>query len=233
MRAKPKIISIIPARGGSKGVPRKNVRLLTGKPLIAYSIEASLNSNLIDRTIVSTEDAEIAEIAKKYGAEVIERPAGLATDTAKTELVMQHVIKVLEKQGYSPDLIVLLQPTSPLREKDDIDNAIKTLLKAKADSLVSVYDFFPYFLWEKKGKFAKPTNYNPKKRPRRQDKKVYRENGSIFITKRDILVKENCRLGGKITMYIMPEENSFDIDTEFDFWLVEQIIKNKKERFIK
>jgi len=227
MKHRPKIISIIPARGGSKGVPRKNIKLLAGKPLIAYTIEASLKSNLIDRTIVSTEDAEIAAIAKKYSAEVIEEPAELTADTAKMEPVLQHVVRTLEKKGYSPDLIVLLQPTSPLREKDDIDNALNTLLKAKADSLVSVYDFFPYFLWEKKGDMAIPTNYDPKHRPLKQEKKLYRENGSIYVTKRGILMNKNSRLGGKIALYIMPEENSFDVDTEFDFWLVEQIIKRK------
>jgi len=227
MKHKQKTVAIIPARGGSKGVPRKNIRLLAGKPLIAYSIEASLNSKFIDRTIVVTDDKDIASIARKYGAEIIDEPAELAGDTAKMEPVLQYAVKTLEKEGYSPDLIVLLQPICPLRDKDDVDNAIKTLLEAKADSLVSVYDFFPYFLWDKKEKFAVPLNYNPKKRPLRQERKFYRENGSIYVFKKEILMNKNSRLGGKMVTYEMPEENSFDTDTEFSFWLVEQIIKRK------
>jgi len=223
-----KIISIIPARGGSKSIPRKNIKLLAGKPLLAYSIEQSLNSKLVDRTIVSTDDKEIADIAKKYGAEVIERPAELATDTARTEPVLQHVVNLLESKGEHIDIIVLLQPTSPLREKEDIDNAINTLLKIKADSLVSVYDFYPYFLWDKKGDIGIPTNYDPQHRPIKQEKKFYRENGSIYVIKRDILMKQNCRLGGKIALYIMNESSSMDIDTEFDFWIIEQFIRKRK-----
>jgi len=230
MENKLKIISLIPARGGSKGVPRKNIRLLAGKPLIAYSIEQSKASKLIDKTFVVTDDDEIASIAKKYGAEIIKEPAELAGDRCLLDPVLQHAVKSIEEKGYKPDFIVLLQPTCPLRKKDDVNNAVKKLLETKADSLVGVYDFFPYFLWDEKDGLAISLNYNPEKRPLRQEKKIYRENGSIYIVKRDILMKKTCRLGGKIAMYIMDEDSSLDIDTEFSLWLVEQFIKKKEEK---
>lgn len=221
------IISIIPARGGSKGIPRKNIKLLAGKPLIAYTIETSLNSKLINRTIVSTEDREIAGISNEYGAEVIRRPKKLATDTAPTEPVLQDVVKYLEeKENYKPDLIVLLQPTSPLRKKGDIDKAIKQLIRTKADSLLSVKESDD-FLWKKENKVFKPVNYDFKNRPRRQDMNQYLENGSIYITKRNILMNKNCRLGGEVTCYVMDEEDSFEIDTKLDFYLTEKIIEVK------
>ena len=135
-----KIIAIIPARGGSKGVPRKNIKLLNGKPLISYSIRAALKSKFIDRVIVSTDDKEIAEIAKRYKAEVpYLRPAELAQDTSPTLPVLQHAVKYLEeKENYKTDLIVLLQPTTPLILASDIDSAIKQLIKTKTNSCVSI-----------------------------------------------------------------------------------------------
>lgn len=215
------IVAIIPARGCSKSIPKKNIKLLAGKPLIAYSIEQAKNSKLINKVVVSTDDDEIAEVAEKYGAEVIKRPDELATDTAPTEPVLQHAVKELEKQGYKADLIVLLQPTSPLREKDDIDDAIKTLQEKNADSLLSVCPNH-LFLWKEDGISI---NYDYKKRPRRQDMEQYAENGSIYVTKTNILMKENNRLGGKIALHIMKPENSLEIDDEFDFWLIEQMMR--------
>ena len=132
-----KIISIIPARGGSKRLPRKNILLLAGKPLIAYSIEQSFKSKYIDRTIVSTEDKEIAETSKKYRAEIIKRPKELATDEATTLVVLQHVLSVLREQNYNPDVVVLLQPTSPLRKTSQIDESIRKLIDNNANMVVS------------------------------------------------------------------------------------------------
>jgi len=218
------IISIIPARGGSKGVPRKNIKKLRGKPLIAYSIEQSLSSSYIDQTIVSTEDEEIAKVSQEYGARVIVRPKELAEDTTPTEPVLIHVIKELDKESIKPDYLVLLQPTSPIRREYDIDRAIEKLINGNGDSLLSVRENSS-FLWSKEGK---PLNYDYKVRPRRQDKEwELIENGSIYITKRNILLKEKNRLGGKIMTYIMPEWSSFEIDTPFDFELVEYICQNK------
>lgn len=230
---KHKILAIIPARGGSKGIPRKNIKPLCGKPLIAYTIEAALSSKYLDRVVVSTEDKEIAEIAREYDTEIMMRPMELAGDFAATEPVLEHVIKHLnETAGYRCNVVVLLQPTSPLRNSQHIDEALETFFSNKYDSLLSVC-LSHIFLWkvDKKGLYS--LNYDFRNRPRRQDiEPEYRENGAIYITKHDILTNTHNRLGGKIGLYIMPEENSPEIDTEFDFWLCEQLItfqRNKME----
>ena len=218
------IISIIPARGGSKGIPRKNLRQLCGRPLITYSIMQSLSSVFIDKTIVSTEDPEIAEVSLMYGADVVRRPSKLATDTASTETVLIHVMEELKKQNIHPDYVVLLQPTSPIRGPKDIDDAIKLLIDQSADSLLSVRENSSFF-WSKENI---PLNYDYKKRPRRQEKSwEFIENGSIYITKAEGLLKQKNRLNGKIVTYIMPDWASFEIDTEFDFELVEMIARSK------
>lgn len=219
------IIAIIPARGGSKGIPRKNMRLLAGKPLIAYSIEAAFKSKYINRVVVSTEDDEIAEISKKYGAEVIERPEELATDSAPTEPVIEHVLEWLKEQEYyKPDIIILLQPTSPLRTGKHIDEALDMFLNGYFGSLLSVCQSSA-FIWKMEESGAYSINYDYKNRPRRQDKEPeYIENGAIYIMRYKVLMENHNRLGGKIGLYIMPEEYSTEIDTEFDFYLCEHII---------
>ena len=225
-----KIVAVIPARGGSKGIPHKNIQELAGKPVIAYTIEAALGSEMLDRVIVSTDSEKIAEVAREYNAEVILRPKELAQDTTPTEPVLQHAIKYLEeKENYSPDLIVLLQPTSPIRNKDDIDNAIKKLIDTGADSLLGVCESHS-FLWKLKGEVPTPINYDYKNRKRRQEiDKEYKENGSIYITKRDILMEENNRLGGKIQIYVMDDTSSIEVDTLFDFWIAECILRYKNK----
>jgi len=218
------IISVIPARGGSKRIPRKNIRQLGGKPLIAHSIEQSLSSHYVDQTIVSTEDSEIAEISTKFGAKVIIRPQGLATDTTSTEPVLINVLEKLCEEGVEPDYIVLLQPTSPIRRPGDIDRAIEMLIDGLGDSLLSVRENKSFF-WSREGR---PLNYDYRARPRRQDKQwELVENGSIYITKKDLLLEERSRLGGSILTYIMPDWASFEIDTPFDFELVEYIFRKK------
>jgi len=218
------IVSIIPARGGSKGVPRKNIRKLRGKPLIAYSIEQSLSSPHIDQTIVSTEDAEIAEISREYGARVIVRPKELTEDMIPTESVLIHVIKELDKENIEPDYVVLLQPTSPIRRASDIGKAIETLIDGNGDSLLSVCEN-KSFLWSKD---SKPLNYDYRARPRRQEKEwELAENGSIYIMKTKLLLEKGNRLGGKIVFYVMPDWASFEIDAPFDFELVEYLTQKK------
>lgn len=225
-------LSLIPARGGSKGIPNKNIKFLDGKPLIYYSIEVAKKAKLVNKVVVSTDRKEIAAVAKKYGAEVIDRPAELASDESPTELTMIHAVVELEKSGYKPDYIVLLQPTSPLRYPDDVDNSINKILKDKADSLLSV-QFNKHFLWkDDKGKFT-PVNYDILDRPRRQDRDLeFLENGSIYVTKYDVLHAHKSRLGGKVGYYVMDEESSIEIDSEFDFWLAEMVLKkyNKQSK---
>lgn len=222
---KSNVVAIIAARGGSKGVSRKNIRLLAGEPLIAYTIKAALGSKVLSRTVVSTEDNEIAEIARECGAEIIMRPVELADDSAPTELALEHAVSYLEKtEGYKAEAIVLLQPTSPLRNSQHIDEALEIFFKNKYDSLLSVCPSHA-FLWKVDRKVLRPLNYDFQNRPRRQDRQPeYRENGAIYITKYNILMEDHNRLGGRIGLYIMPEENSREIDTEFDFWLCERLM---------
>ena len=220
---KPQILAIIPARGGSKGILRKNIMPLASKALITYTIEQSLHSRLIDRTIVSTEDETIKAIAEQYGAEVIERPKDLAGDTTSSELVIEHATNVLNEGGSNPDIIVFLQCTSPLRRENDIDNAIKLLFDKNYDSVFSITKN-RHFIWREDGDHLTAL-FDYKNRPRRQDRNPeYIENGSIFVFRRAIFEKEKNRICGKRGIYPMPYEYSFEIDTPFDFWLCEQII---------
>ena len=223
-------ISIIPARGGSKELPRKNIKLFHGKPLIAYSIESAKSSQSIDRVIVSTDDEEIADISKSFGAEVVMRPEAISADRSPSEDALIHVVNTLESSSsVSIDFIVFLQATSPLRPKGMIDQCLKKMTAQGGDSLVSVY-FETLFYWREENGEGKSI-HDYKVRPMRQDvkkeKKIYRENGSLYIMKRDVLMKGKNRLGGKIILYPMKHGESLEIDSEFDFWLLEKIAKRK------
>ena len=228
------IIAIIPARGGSKSVPRKNIRLLCGKPLIVYTIEAALSSKYIRRVIVSTEDLEIAEIAKECGAEVTVRPSKLAQDDTPSLPVFKHVIKHLEEvDGFSPDIIVVLQPTSPLRTVGDIDGAIQKFSETGCDSVVSVceVDHPPHWMYTLEGDRLKPLIEDGEKITRRQDApEVYRINGTVYVTYRDVIMKQNRVLGDDTRAYIMPQDRSIDIDTELDFKLAELLMKERESQ---
>jgi len=223
-----KILSIIPARGGSKGICMKNLIKLNKKPLLEYTVKASLESNLITKTIVSTDNSKISDYALKLGAEVIKRPPKLSTDKMAIELVVFHTLDVLKKkQNFIPDLIVLLQNTSPLRNSKHIDESIQLLLKKKYDSVFSAFKSH-YFLWEMLPKGSKPINYSPKKRPNRQEMhNQFIENGALFVTKYASFIKNACRMSNKIGIYEMPEELSYQIDSEHDKNLIENILKNK------
>lgn len=219
-------IAIIPARGGSKGIHRKNIKMLFGKPLIAHTIEQAMHSKLINKVLVSTEDTEIKIIAQEYLADVIDRPKELATDESSTESVIKHV---LENTGNSPR-VVLLQCTCPIRTNDDIDNAIKLMQYGNYDSVLSVTPS-KSILWKEVGKYGYPITYTSGNRPiRRQDMNYYVENGSIYVFKRDIFMKEQCRMFGKKGLYIMPKERSVDIDTEEDFEYLEWRNKNENRK---
>ncbi len=220
-------LAFIPARAGSKGIPHKNIRPLGGKPLIAWSIEQALAARRVDRVLVSTDGAEIALAAREHGAEVpFLRPPEISTDTASTEIAMLHAIGELENSGYRPDFVVLLQPTSPIRFPGRIDAAITYLEEHGADSLVSTCEIHP-FLW-KNPENAMPC-YDVQRRPRRQDvpasERLYEENGSIYITRTDVLLRDSCRLGGKIVSFEMSAAESIDIDTAHDFALANAILE--------
>jgi|TARA_B110000438_G_C15706449_1_gene603389 CMP-N-acetylneuraminic acid synthetase len=225
-----KIISVIPARGNSKGIPLKNLAKINGRPMLDYTVMASLNSKLVNRTIVSTDHKGILKVAENLGAEVIKRPKKFAQDKSPIEPVIKHVLDYLEKkENYIPDIIISLQNTSPLRTSKHIDEALSLLIKKNFDSIVSGY-FAHAFFWEvKKKSTIKPLNYNPQKRPNRQDMKLpFLENGAIYVTKYNSFKKTNCKIVGKIGYYKMPQELSYDIDSPHDLFIVEQIMKNKK-----
>ncbi|MCG3686701.1 acylneuraminate cytidylyltransferase family protein [Aliarcobacter butzleri] len=224
---KNKYLAIIPARGGSKRVPRKNVLDLCGKPLIAYSIEAGLKSKYIDKVVVSSDDEEILQISKKFEAETIKRPNELASDTATTFDAIKHTIENLEKYEY----IVLLQPTSPLRNSKHIDKAIEFLEEKKANAVISVCEMDHSPLWSNTlddtlsmNNFLKDEVLNK----RSQDlEKYYRLNGAIYICKTELLLKEKSFfLKENIFAYIMDRKSSVDIDENIDFQIARILIKN-------
>lgn len=226
------ILAIIPARGGSKGIPKKNIKLLAGKPLITYSIEAAIESEYINEVVVSTDDEEITQISKKCGAEVIKRPSELAQDDSPTIDAIIHVLNTPENEGYSVDIVVLLQPTSPLRTHEDIDNAINLFAKNmnKCDSLVSVceVDHSPYWSLKVEGDYLKPNFGEEYFKMRRQDlPKLYMPNGSIFISKKESLLNSKSFYNGNTIPYLMKTEESVDIDTIMDFKLAELILEDK------
>ena len=216
-----KIISIIPARGGSKGIPKKNIKQLFGKPLIVWTIKQALNSKYIDELYVSTDDEEIASISIKAGAKIIKRPKSISRDNTPTTPVLLHASEYL-KNNY--DIMMILQCTCPLRYTFQIDEAIKKFFKENADSLLTGY-INERFYWDFNGN---PLNYDYKNRPRRQEKEwEFIENGSFYIFKKDLFLRSKNFLGGKISQYIMPKWMSFDIDEPFDLELVNYLMKNK------
>jgi len=220
-------VAIIPARGGSKGIPRKNIKELCGKPLITYIIETALRVEELDRVIVSTEDKEIAEVAKKCGAEVpFMRPEELARDETPTLPVLQHAVKYLEeKENYKPDIVVLLYPTSPLLKHERVSEAIK-LLKARGfDSVLSVVEDRGHYWIEKDGTYVRLYPKDPKNR--QFEKPLLKENGAIYVCKRDILMRKNEIIGGKIGFLVMKREESVDIDELEDFEFVEFLMNRK------
>jgi CMP-N,N'-diacetyllegionaminic acid synthase len=213
-------VSIIPARGGSKGVPRKNIKPFAGKPLIAHTILHSLQTPCISETYVSTDDPEIQRVARDQGATVILRPSELAEDTSPLEPVLTHALSSMSQK---PDLVVVLQCTSPLRRPDDIENAVNTLLETNVDSVFSATRNKDLF-WRCTNEHLEPINYDYKNRQRRQDMpQEYIENGSIYVFRTNVFLKEGHHLCGTIGVYEMPREYSFEIDDPFDFWLCEKI----------
>lgn len=228
---KKKIIAIIPARGGSKGIPRKNIRILAGKPLIAHTILAAKNSKLIKRIFVSTEDEEIAKISQQYGAEIIKRPKKLAGDYVPSAPVLKNAIKQLEKkENYQPEIVVYLQPTDIFRPKGIIDKAIKKLLeKPQLDSIFAVYPTHKNF-WQKTQKNYKRLNKKGIKLVRQAKEPIFREDTGLVSVVRANLAKKGKRIGKKIEIIENNDPLSFiDIHDKFDLWLAEIIIEGLKK----
>jgi N-acylneuraminate cytidylyltransferase len=224
----PTFLVIIPARGGSKGIPKKNLRMVGGKPLICHTIESALESPLVNDIVVSTDSAEIAQVSRQYErVRVVDRPGHLALDATPTEPVLLHVLDRISEEGRPlPDYVVLLQPTSPYRKKGAIDGCIRKVLDNDADSLVSVCENHAFF-WQMKNGAPQPL-YDINNRPRRQDIKAadrwYRENGSVYVTRTSVLHSTGNRLGGKIVMQVMSEEESTEIDSLNELQVLDLIL---------
>tara|TARA_Y100001970_G_scaffold157466_1_gene192603 strand:- start:3106 stop:3753 length:648 start_codon:yes stop_codon:yes gene_type:complete len=210
-----KSLTVIPARGGSKGIPKKNIVDINGKPLIAYAIEASIKSKS-DETWVSTENDEISEIAKKYGAKVLNRPENLATDDTSSESVLLHFIKEVDDF----DILIFLQATCPLVKGSDINKALA--LMENHDSVISVSKF-DQMLW-----MGSKAMYDINNRQRRQNlEQRYVETGSIFMTTKEGLLRSKNRINGKVGFLEVPKWRSIDIDTFEDLELARKIMNSK------
>tara|TARA_B100002052_G_scaffold281497_1_gene290590 strand:+ start:599 stop:1282 length:684 start_codon:yes stop_codon:yes gene_type:complete len=221
---KRKIIVFIPARGGSKGIPLKNIKKFLGEPLIVHSINYAKDSKKVDKIILSTDHEEIQKIAEKNNIEVLKRPKSISNDIATTESAIEHFIYKynLDKKT----ICVLLQPTSPLRPKNSLDKILKTFIENKYDSMLTLSPIHP-LAWKINNQLIPMYDY--KNRPRRQDFQnedlIYDENGSVYIFTLDSFFKNNNRLGGKIGYYIFDEEYGKQIDTPLDFKILETIGK--------
>ena len=230
-----KILGLIVARGGSKGVPRKNLRTLCGQPLIRYTIETAIRSNSIDYIAISTDDAEIAEVAKsfEFATSHFLRPDNLATDKATIIPVIKHALSKLEELGYFFDAVLLLQPTNPLRTVDDIEKAVELLRTGKADSVMSVSkveDHHParMKLIGSDGYLEEPS-YAAKKfdAPRQSFEAVYLRNGAIYLFMTKLVIEKERIMGDRCLPHIIPRERAFNIDDEVDFVIVERSFKGK------
>jgi N-acylneuraminate cytidylyltransferase len=226
-----KVLAVIPARGGSKGLPGKNIKPLQKKPLIGWSIESAKQSKLIHKTIVSSDDNDIIRIAKEFGAETpFVRPDELASDTSSTKDVLKHALNYFNSLGEHYDYLVLLQPTTPFRKVGDIDNMITLAKESNADMVVSVKETTsnPYYvLFEEDDngclQKSKPSNFT-----RRQDcPTVYEYNGSVYVIKVSSLLENDSLSFNKTIKYKMDEFHSVDIDNQFDFDFAEFMLTRK------
>ena len=236
MASNPLILGIILARGGSKSVPRKNIRALAGLPMIAYSIQEGLKSKHISRLIVSTEDEEIAMIARQYGALVpFVRPRELATDTATSKDCLQQATRFMEEmEGKTYDYVIELMVTNPLKNADDIDAILEKLIRTGADSVISMAQLLDHhparikkIVDDRIMDFCVPEIPDS----RRQDLKpeAYIRNGSIYAMRRDVLMVQNARYGTADSRpYVMPEERSINVDSESDFLAAEILLARLK-----
>lgn len=219
-----RIIAVIPARGGSKGIPRKNIRLMDGKPLIAYAIENAQKTGMIENVLVSTDDEEIADISRMYGAKVIERPEKLGGDSVTLDPVIYHAVNAYETENGAVDIVITMQPTSPLMTVQTLKNALNSYLNKEADTMISAANR-PHLAWsEVDGKYV-PLY---KERLNRQYlPKHLMETGAFVISRREY-VTEKSRFGQKVDLYEMPEEEAVDIDDYADWTICEMRLKRKK-----
>ncbi len=224
-----KAIAIIPARGGSKGIPRKNLVSLLGRPLLAYALDAAKMATLIETVFVTTDDPEIASIAQESGASVIQRPAELATDKASSESALLHALEVIgERRGGLPECFTFIQCTSPLIEASDIDGTLEMVLTGAADTAFTAARFHG-FLWQLGSQGAEPLNHPLEHRPRRQDlPDRYLEAGSVYAMNTAGFLERRHRFFGRVSIYEVPVERCIEIDAHHDVLLCEAILKQRR-----
>lgn len=230
-----KILAIIPARGGSKSIPKKNIFPIAGKPLLAWTIKSALKSKLIGRVVVSSDDKEILEATLKFGAEPIRRPKNISGDKSLFKLLIFHALDYLKKnEKYIPDIIVYLQPTSPLRESKDIDKAL-SLLKGDTQSVISVYEIdnkiLKSFFVDKRGIMKGISNNEFPFMNRQLLPKAYMPNGSIYAIRTKSFLKNGNFFNKKTVAYLMTGEKSIDVDSIEDMKKAEKILRDKKIGF--
>ena len=216
------IVAIVPARGGSVELPHKNLRLCAGKPLTDWTLEAAQQATSLDAVILSSDDPEIRALGDKYPKVISrEREAALSTSTTSTEAVLASILD----ETTAWEIGVLLQPTSPIRTAQQIDEAVLLLQSAGVDSVVSVVRNHS-FLWEIRSGYATPL-YDPLYRPRRQEMSLFRENGSIYVFTRESWERCHNRIGGRTVLYAMPPECGYEVDDETDLFIAEKLLEHR------
>jgi len=226
-----KVLALITARGGSRGVPRKNLRALAEKPLIAWTIEAALGSRFCDRVVLSSEDEEIISVAKSFGCDVpFVRPKNLAADDSSSVDVATHCIESLRE---SYDYLVLLQPTSPMRTSADIDEALQYCLSNSASSCASVSDACKHPAWcfylDQSSRLVPAMPRDEFASNRQQLKAAYALNGALYIVETKWFMREQKFISDDTFGYLMPKDRSIDIDDEFDFWIAQQLMQGARD----
>lgn len=223
----PDVVAVVPARGGSQGIPRKNLKEIDGDPLVGIAVSQAVQSEEITFTVANSDDSEMRRVAEEYGADlVLDRPERFAGGDTVMEVdrFLQWQVAELEDRGQNVDVVVLLYPTGPLRSVDDIDETVRRVTRDGCDSALTLYEDDRY-LWETDERTAEPTNYDPNERGPRQleDWNQWVENKAVYVMNRDLLVETGCRLGGEIGYVEMSELRSVDIDTPVDLQLARRI----------
>jgi len=222
------VLAVIPARGGSRGIPRKNVKLLAGKPLVAWTIEAALAASLVHRVVVSTDDEEIAAVASRFGAEIVMRPTEISGDLSSSESALVHVLQALEaKEGYRPDVLAFLQCTAPLTLPEDIDGTVRLVLEEGYDSAVTMLPFH-YFIWRQAADLnMEGVNHVATRRLMRQEREPeFMEVGAVYAMRVEGFFEHQYRFFGRIGKYLLPAYRGFEVDEPEDWILAETLMQS-------
>lgn len=224
------VVAIIPARGGSKGIPGKNLARVGGIPLVVRSVRHARSAARIDRVVVTTDDDGIAEAARRAGAEIVRRPARLAGDEASTESAVAHALAELDTRDVAVSTVVLMQCTSPFRSDGQLDAAVEAFEHSRADALFAAVPFCGFVWTTGPDGAARPATYDPVRRPRRQEiDGVFLETGSFYVFSRATFEATGSRMGGRVEAFAVPEEDALEIDTPEDLWLARTLAARRRE----